>query len=49
MQWVADNADHNVTTLNGSGTIHGMGAIYATVLPYSKIVLQNARQALLWT
>ena len=26
-QWVADNVDHNVGTLDGQGTFHGMGII----------------------
>ena len=26
-QWVADNIDHNVATLDGEGTFHGMGII----------------------
>ena len=26
-QWVVDNVDHNVATLNGEGTFHGMGII----------------------
>ena len=26
-QWVADNVDHNVATLNGEGTFHDMGII----------------------
>ena len=26
-QWVADNVDHNISTLNGEGTFHGMGII----------------------
>ena len=27
LQWVADNVDHNVRTLTGKGTFHGMGMI----------------------
>lgn len=26
-QWVADNVDHNLVTLTGKGTFHGMGII----------------------
>ena len=26
-QWVADNVDHNVAALDGTGTFHGMGII----------------------
>ena len=26
-QWVADNVDHNVASLDGSGSLHGMGII----------------------
>jgi hypothetical protein len=33
MHFVADNVDHNITTLDGLGTFHGMGIISATVLP----------------
>jgi hypothetical protein len=29
MQYVADNVDHNIRTLDGSGTFHGMGIITA--------------------
>ena len=31
-QFVADNFDHNVRTLDGLGTFHGMGVIAATVI-----------------
>jgi len=26
-QWIADNVDHNLVTLTGKGTFHGMGII----------------------
>ena len=26
-QWVGDNVDHNIRTLTGKGTLHGMGII----------------------
>ena len=29
-QWIADNVDHNVLTLDGLGTFHGMGVIAAS-------------------
>lgn len=29
-QWVADNVDHNIATLDGKGTFHGMGIISAS-------------------
>jgi len=32
MQYVADNVDHNIRTLDGSGTFHGMG-ILAAITP----------------
>ena len=32
MQYAADNVDHNVRTLDGKNTFHGMGII-ATVTP----------------
>ena len=31
-QFVADNVDHNIATLNGEGTFHGMGIIASTVV-----------------
>ena len=39
IQHVADNVDHNVRTLDGLDTFHGMGII-ATVTPSSKISFQ---------
>jgi hypothetical protein len=30
-QWSADNVDHNVATLDGLGTFHGMGIISMSV------------------
>ncbi len=35
VQYVADNVDHNVATLDGKGTFHGMGIIM-TVTPGSQ-------------
>lgn len=35
VQYVADNVDHNVRTLDGTGTFHGMGII-ATITPGTK-------------
>ena len=32
VQWMADNADHNLVTLTGKGTFHGMGVISVTQL-----------------
>ena len=29
-QWIADNVDHNISTLDGKGTFHGMGIIAAS-------------------
>jgi hypothetical protein len=29
MQYIADNVDHNVATIDGTGTFHGMGIIAA--------------------
>ena len=31
-QWVADNVDHNLVTLTGKGTFHGMGVISVSSL-----------------
>ena len=30
-QWVGDNVDHNINTLNGKGTFHGMGIIACSI------------------
>ena len=30
-QFIADNVDHNIVTLNGQGTFHGMGILASTV------------------
>lgn len=30
-QWVSDNVDHNIATLDGKGTFHGMGIISCSV------------------
>ena len=35
IQYIADNVDHNICTLDGHGTFHGMGII-ATSMPISK-------------
>ena len=32
-QWVADNVDHNIATLTGKGTFHGMGIVCVDSLP----------------
>ena len=39
VQWVADNVDHNIRTLTGKGTFHGMGiiAISSSKLEYDAI------------
>ncbi len=41
-QWVADNVDHNVATLDGRDTFHGMGMI-AVSAPTSDMVELRAR------
>ena len=38
-QWVADNVDHNIITLDGQGTFHGMGII-AVSTPHDKLPLK---------
>ena len=32
-QWIADNVDHDINTLTGKGTFHGMGIICANAKP----------------
>ena len=36
IQYVADNVDHNVCTIDGHGTFHGMGMI-AAITPKLKL------------
>ena len=51
-QWVADNVDHNIRTLGGYGTFHGMGIISASTpscgqfVSPSVNVLRQSRQLL---
>jgi hypothetical protein len=40
VQWSGDNVDHNVQTLDGSGSFHGMGIISMTT-PCSRIPVGN--------
>ena len=32
VQWSSDNVDHNLVTLDGKGTFHGMGTIASVTL-----------------
>ena len=41
-QWVADNIDHNVATLDGQGTFHGMGIIAVSTPKDNKPITKNA-------
>lgn len=49
MQYVADNADHNVQTIDGHGTFHGMGIIacvtpkiqHASIIPRIKVTAKD--------
>lgn len=49
IQYVADNADHNVQTIDGRGTFHGMGIIacvtpqikHASVIPRIKVTAKD--------
>ena len=34
-QWSADNVDHNVRTIDGKGSLHGMGIVYSTTNKFS--------------
>ena len=50
-QWVADNVDHNVATLDGRGTFHGMGIIAVStpsdgvkIVPNSRVVPRQKRK-----
>ena len=52
-QWVADNVDHNIATLTGKGTFHGMGIVCVDSRPmgtFGKIPrLKEQRPAALFT
>ena len=37
-QWSADNSDHNIATIDGKHTFHGMEMIASTVISFDKIV-----------
>ena len=47
-QWVADNVDHNLRTLDGTGTFYGMNIVIIsssttkTPPPVSKIIRRSA-------
>lgn len=41
-QFAGDNVDHNLATLDGCGTFHGMGMISMTV-PYSRNLIESKR------
>ena len=41
-QWVGDNVDHNVRTLDGTGTFHAMGIISASTT--SSLALEHLQQ-----
>lgn len=46
-QWVTDNVDHNIATLTGEGTFHGMGIICVDSQPigrFGKIPRLKERQ-----
>ena len=40
-QWVADNVDHNIATLDGRGTFHGMGIISASTHTTSTVTRRH--------
>ena len=50
--FVADNVDHNLRTLTGSKTFHGMGIIFTSLNPYgfgkfnSKLKIQRLTKPL---
>lgn len=44
-QWVADNVDHNVITLDGQGTFHGMGII-AISTPQDEVPLKASSRVI---
>ena len=49
-QWSADNVDHNVCTIDGKSTLHGMGIVVSTTpgrhaRGFTPIPRQNRRTA----
>jgi len=49
-QWVADNIDHNVATLDGLGTFHGMGiiAVKARTGDFAPDVTDHSTERVAW-
>ena len=43
-QWIADNIDHNLATLNGQGTFHGMGIIAVSTPKGGTELTSNSRE-----
>lgn len=46
IQWIADNVDHNLITLDGQGTFHGMGII-AVSTPQDEVPLKASSRIIL--
>ena len=42
-QWVADNVDHNVASLDGTGSLHGMGIIAVSTPKDNVPLIANSR------
>ena len=42
-QWVADNVDHNIATLSGEGTFHGMGIIAVSTSKDKTYLVKKSR------
>ena len=45
-QWVADNIDHNVATLDGQGTFHGMGVIAVSTPKNNKPIITKSQMVI---
>ena len=43
VQWSADNVDHNVCTLSGKGSLHGMGIICSVTTKSGRMPLQTSQ------
>ena len=44
-QWIGDNVDHNLVTLNGEGGFHGMGVISISTKTATETFDQAANQS----
>ena len=45
IHWVGDNIDHNINTIDGKETFHGMGVIAVSTPAYGEVMHRNCSSA----